>query len=46
MRTLIVIGLLASVITAARGAEQLSVGQLELKLDAPLKKVASVKRCV
>jgi len=43
MRTLIVIGLLASVITAARGAEQLSVGQLELKLDAPLKKVASVK---
>src|ERR1700721_1129194 len=42
MRTLIVIGLLASVITAAPRAEQLSVAQLELKLDASLKKVASV----
>lgn len=42
MRTLIVIGLLASVITAAPGAEQLSVAQLELKLDSSLKKVASV----
>jgi hypothetical protein len=39
MRKLIVIGLLAAVITAARGAEQLSVAQLEQRLDASLKKV-------
>jgi hypothetical protein len=37
MRKLIVIGLLASMITAAQGADRLSVAQLEQKLDASLK---------
>lgn len=32
--------MLAGVVASARGAEQLSVGQLEQKLDASLKKVA------
>jgi hypothetical protein len=40
MRKMIVVGLLAGLITAAHGSEQLSVAQLERKLDASLKKVA------
>jgi hypothetical protein len=39
MLRLIAIGLLASMVTAARGAEQLNVAQLEQKVDASLKKV-------
>jgi hypothetical protein len=41
MRKLIAIGLLAGMIATAHGAEQLSVAQLEQKLDASLKLVAS-----
>jgi hypothetical protein len=40
MRRLIAIGLLGVMITAVCGAEQLSVAQLEQRLDASLKKPA------